>query len=146
MDVQSAAGLIEIVDSGDGWSREVRVGAQRFFTDGDFRHVGLEAQLLFLRGIHDCVTASLIDKGSHFPTRPAVRLRAVGGTAHTKKASNHVRKHHETAQPLQTNTAPPSSKTRNSTNTYSIQPPHTIIPQPVHPSFCLLYTSPSPRD
>ena len=105
-------------------------------------------------GKNDRSIKLLVDSGAsdhYLEDRPAVRLRAVGGTAHTKKASNHVRKHHETAQPLQTNTAPPSSKTRNSTNTYSIQPPHTIIPQPVHPSFnqcytCLLYTSPSPRD
>gem|GEM_PF-1949094 len=59
VDVQSAAGLIEIVDSSDGGSREVRVGAQRFFTDGDFWHVGLEAQLgdLYLVSLGSAGTA-----------------------------------------------------------------------------------------
>lgn len=44
VEVETPSGRIEIVDSADGFSREVHVGGQRFFTQGDYRHVNVVAQ------------------------------------------------------------------------------------------------------
>lgn len=53
VETETSAGAISIVDSNDGFSREVHVGDQRFFTDGFYRHVSIEAQLgaLYLIGL-----------------------------------------------------------------------------------------------
>ncbi|MEL6958624.1 MAG: hypothetical protein AAGL89_06685 [Pseudomonadota bacterium] len=42
IDPQTSAGRIEIVDSADGWSREMHVGETVFFADGIYRFVSVE--------------------------------------------------------------------------------------------------------
>jgi len=53
VEVNTAAGPIVIIDSSDGFSRVLQVGKQRFFTDGNYRFVSVEAQRgsLYLIGL-----------------------------------------------------------------------------------------------
>ncbi|MCW1951774.1 MAG: hypothetical protein KIH44_010465 [Octadecabacter sp.] len=44
VDVQSAAGILSVVDSGDGFSRNLVVGERVFFDDGERRFIGIEDQ------------------------------------------------------------------------------------------------------
>jgi len=53
VDLGTAAGRITILDDSDGFSRQLQVGATRFFEDGFYRFVNIEAQrgALYLIGL-----------------------------------------------------------------------------------------------
>lgn len=59
VDLSTESGQIAILDSADGFSRVLRVGDRRFFEDGGYRYVSVEAQrgALYLIGVASGGTA-----------------------------------------------------------------------------------------